>query len=259
LDNIFEDDDDQYLENSDEDEDLDLEDDSDEEDSDPEDEEQPRKKGGDPWKALQEERAKSRQLKEDLKRHQALLERLPQVSQQQPQQVSSAQQREYLQTLMLERPEEYHALVMQQNHRLVQSELSRLSAREGLKKQVPSLVKQNKEFNALYQDPQVKEIIDNFVDDQIHNGVIENAGDLKEVLTNTMSALGVIRGVGGSKNPARDRATSIVGRGSSGGRSSVENIWAEKQQLAKSNPKKYVEWAQSEEGRKVRQALYKMQ
>lgn len=232
--------DDQELDES-ELEDQDYDDEEEGEDEPPE----PRR--GDLSKALQAERREKRELKEklaqmeaDQRRANALLERMGQ-GQPQHRQVDEEQRRAQLQTWMLERPDEFMGSWEQRIRSSMNQQFAPLLAAHAER-----IITANPQHKAAYENPEIRTIVDQFVQNEIHNGGIQDIKDLQDVLGNVMSAVLVIQGSNGmanqsDQNPNRKKMTSIAQKGASAGRKAPDARVKELQNLARTNPRKYVE------------------
>lgn len=241
------------------DEDEELEQDGGQEED---DDESPPSRGGNVAKALQEERRQRRELQrqmaeaqEQLKRANAFMERLGNGQQQQQrQQQDPTQYREQLQTWMLERPDEFYQAIQRQAQESVLQQVAPVLAL-----QAERIITRNDAHKAVYEVPEIRDVVDQFIANQVETGGITSLQDLQQVVNETMDAIVKIRGAATSKqaDPAKGRLSSTVGKGGGGSsRKSAEEIWAEKRNLARTNRTEYTKWANSPEGKKVRAALY---
>lgn len=206
--------------------------------------------------ALKKEREEKRQLKEqlsqrdkelekrqrDLDRREALLQHIGQ-QQKQPRDLES--ERTALSERLLERPDEVFDQRDQYLFNQLQKKLAPLEARSAKLD-----VAEHPEYGDLYKSrPAFKKTV---------NAWIENAADAygrvdQSALNETLAYLAEIANEGQSQKPSNDAAkqklTSIVDKGTSQGRKSIEQILAEKAKLAKTNRNEYLKWADSEAGK----------
>lgn len=249
-------DDDLNLDNLEEELQDDLEDEQDDSDADEEgeDDSEPTNRGN-LSKALQAERREKRELKEnysrleqELQKQSALLERLGQGQQQKQ---DPEQNRMQLQAWMLERPDEFVGTLEQRMEQRFNQSL-RQNMAPLLVSQTERVVASNPKHLESYNIPEIRSIVDNFVENEVQNGGILNQNDLKEVVGRVMDAVQVIRGTTGvSKDPNRQKMTSVAQKGASSGRKSSEQRVQELQNLARTNPRKYVEEMKKPENRQA--------
>jgi hypothetical protein len=203
--------------------------------------------------ALKKEREEKRQLKDQLaqlekgfERQGALLQQLGQ-RREEPK-VDRAALREAMVDGLMVKPDE----VFQQRDQHLLSQVQRMNAPLYVKA-AKSDVSDHPEYGELYKSrPSFKKTVDAYLQNQVATyGVVD-----QDALNETLSFLRDIATEGQPGKPsneaAKQKLSSIVDKNTgSVGRKSINEILDEKAQLAKTNRKEYLKWADSPAGKEI--------
>lgn len=248
-------DDDLYLDNLDE---------QDEQDDEGEGDEEPPQRKGNLSVALQEERKQRRELQEQLKARDSELQRLngflERTTPQPKQEFDREEANRRLQEELIERPFDVLESMLSGRDREWESKITKAMA-PALVTHTDAYLSSHPEYKDLYASPVVKQVIKSYAEDAVKSGNIKDISALEQALGNIMLTVENLHkdftgGTSGKPDTRKEKLSSVAGKsGYRGDRGSLESVWEDKQKLAKSNPRKYSEWAKTDDGKKVLNAI----
>lgn len=223
----------------------------DEEDS----EESDAPKRGNIAKALQQERqqhretkAKIQDLEEKLSRHNALFERLNNQAYQTSQASDPVSERERLQDFMLQQPDEYTRWVANQSIQANYHMMAPIMASHA-----KTMLSTHPEYADYYKIPSIQKGIDFYIDSELEQGRPIEIPKIMEAMSffAGIHKEGVKSARGGTgKDPAKERLSSVVGKGGKGAQRG-ELTHEYMMELRSKNFKKYMELLKSPQGKQL--------